>query len=103
MLGQAALEGDQIQRVQRCIRAYGQRGRHSGAMPRDHVLRLQEKNETLLLTGMGAAIDEGSGFVIRGRLDQLVPAGRGVLASMLGPGCASPARPWPTALGYMIP
>jgi hypothetical protein len=57
------------------------------------------ENDTLPVTGIGALIAAGSGFAIRGRPDQFVPAGKFVRASMFGPGCPSPARPWPTALG----
>jgi len=63
----------------------------------------QDWNDTLLFTGIGAVIAEGSGLTIVGRLDQLVPAVKVVLASILGPGCPSPARPWPTVPGNMMP
>ena len=53
----------------------------------------QDEKETLPVTGMGARMAEGSGLVMRGKFDQFVPAGMGVLASTLGPGCPSPARP----------
>ena len=63
----------------------------------------QDENETLLVTDIGAAIAEGDGLVIAGNFNQFVPAEKGVLASRLGPGCPSPALPWPTALGYIMP